>query len=120
MIPIALVEGEKKALAIRPLAKHELEKPRFIPVAIAGVWNWRGRIGKAGGPKGETLDAKGPIADLSRLAWKGRKVFIVFDTNVQTNESVKWARRGISRELATRGAQVDLVNLPEDCGVNGI
>src|SRR5205823_4213795 len=24
------------------------------------------------------------------------------------------------RELATRGAQVDFVNLPEDCGVNGI
>jgi hypothetical protein len=33
---------------------------------------------------------------------------------------VKWARKGISRELATRGAQVDFVNLPEDCGVNGI
>ncbi len=119
-IPIALVEGEKKALALWRLAKHEVEVPRFIPIAIAGVWNWRGRVGKTGGPKGERLDVKGPIPDLSRIAWAGRTAFIVFDANVHTNDSVKWARRGICRELATRGAKVDLVNLPEDCGVNGI
>ena len=119
-IPIVLVEGEKKALALWRLAKHGVDKPRFIPLAIAGVWSWRGRIGKTGGPKGERLDLKGPIADLSRVAWNGRKVFIIFDANVHTNESVKWARNGISKELATRGAQVDFVNLPEDCGVNGI
>jgi hypothetical protein len=119
-IPIALVEGEKKALALWRLANHEVNKPRFIPIAVAGVWSWRGRIGKAGGPKGERLDIKGPIADLSRVPWNGRKVFIIFDANVHTNESVKWARKGISRELATRGAQVDFVTLPNDCGVNGI
>ena len=119
-IPIAIVEGEKKALALWRLANHEVESPRFIPIAIAGVWNWRGTVGKTGGPKGERLDVKGPIADLSRIEWKERKVFIVFDANVYTNESVKWARKGISRELATRGAQVDFVNLPEACGVNGI
>ena len=38
-IPIALVEGEKKALALWRLARHETEKPRFVPIAIAGVWN---------------------------------------------------------------------------------
>jgi Domain of unknown function (DUF3854)/Domain of unknown function (DUF927) len=119
-IPIVLVEGEKKALALWRLANHDVEKPRFIPIAIAGVWNWRGIIGKTGGPKGERLDVRGPIADLSRVEWNGREVFIVFDTNVRTNESVNWARKGISRELAARGAQVDFVNLPEDCHVNGI
>jgi len=119
-IPIALVEGEKKALALWRLARHETEKPRFVPIAIAGVWNWRGTIGKTGGPNGERLDVKGPIADLSRIPWDGRVVFIVFDTNVQTNDSVKWARKGIARELATRSAKAQFVNLPEDCGVNGI
>jgi hypothetical protein len=119
-IPIALVEGEKKALALWRLANHETESPRFIPIAIAGVWNWRGRIGKTGGPKGERLDVKGPIADLNRIEWNGRKVFIIFDANVHTNESVKWARKGISRELTTRRAKVDFVNLPDDCGVNGV
>jgi hypothetical protein len=119
-IPIALVEGEKKALALWRLAYHETESPRFISIAIAGVWNWRGTVGKTGGPKGERLDVKGPITDLNRIKWNGRKVFIIFDANVHTNDSVKWARKGICRELATRGAKVDLVNLPEDCGVNGI
>ncbi len=119
-IPIVLVEGEKKALALWRLANHETQTPRFIPIAIAGVWNWRGRVGKANGPQGERIDVKGPIPDLNRIAWKGRKVFIVFDANVHSNDSVKWARKGIARELATRGAEVQFVNLPEDCGVNGI
>ena len=119
-IPIALVEGEKKALALWRLAWHEVERPRFIPIAIAGVWNWCGTVGKTGGPNGERLDVKGPIADLSRIPWDGRVVFIVFDANVHTNDSVKWARKGIARELATRRAKAQFVNLPEDCGVNGI
>ena len=45
-IPIALCEGEKKALALWRLAWHETEKPRFVPIAIAGVWNWRGTVGQ--------------------------------------------------------------------------
>jgi len=58
--------------------------------------------------------------DLGRIKWDGRKVFIIFDANVHTNDSVNWARKGIARELATRGAEVQLVNLPENCGVNGV
>ena len=119
-IPIALVEGEKKALALWRLAGYDTDKARFIPVALAGVWNWRGTVGKTNGPAGERLDVKGPIADLGRVAWQGRLVYIVFDINVDSNDSVKWARMGISRELGKRGAKVDFINLPPDCGVNGI
>jgi hypothetical protein len=57
---------------------------------------------------------------MSRIEWRGRTAFIVFDSNVHTNDSVKWARKGLGRELATRGSEVKLVNLPEDCQVNGI
>ena len=119
-IPIAIVEGEKKALALWRLARHESKDPRFIPVAIAGVWSWRGRIGKTSGPRGERIDVSGPIPDLDRIEWKGRKVCIIFDADVQNNESVKRARKGIARELATRGAEGEFVNLPTDCGVNGV
>lgn len=119
-IPIALVEGEKKAIALWRLAWHGTDRPRFIPIAIAGVWSWHGTVGKANGPNGERVDVKGPIPDLNRIAWQGRKVFIVFDANIHTNESVKWARKGIARELATRKAEVDFVTLPADCGVNGV
>jgi hypothetical protein len=45
-IPFAIVEGEKKALALWSLANHESSEPRFIPVAIPGVWNWRATVGK--------------------------------------------------------------------------
>ncbi len=119
-IPIVIVEGEKKALALWRLANEGVDVPRFIPIAIPGVWSWRGKIGKTPGPNGESLDVRGPIADLARVTWKGRKVFIVFDSNVHTNDQVKWARTGLSRHLATCEAEVKLVNLPKDCGVNGI
>ena len=119
-VPIVLVEGEKKALALWRLAWHDAEEPRFIPIAIAGVWNWRGKVGKANGPHGAPIEIRGPIADLSRINWKTRKTFVVFDANVHNNDSVSWARKGISRELTGRGAAVQIVNLPEDCGVNGI
>ncbi len=119
-IPIVVTEGEKKSLALWRLAHHDTILLRFVPVALPGVWNWRGVIGKTDGPNGERLDVKGPIADLGRIEWKDRTVFIVFDTNVRTNESVSWARKGIARLLASRGADVQFVNLPEDCGVNGI
>ncbi len=119
-VPIAITEGEKKALALSRLARYETERRRFVPVAIAGVWNWRGTVGKASGPRGERIDLKGPINDLDRIAWAGRKVFIVFDTNVHTVDSVRWARKGLARELATRGAEVEFVDLPQDCGVNGV
>ena len=88
-IPIVIVEGEKKALALWRLANHEIDMPRFIPIAITGVWNWRGTIGKTAGPKGERLDVKGPIPDLNRIAWDGRLVFVVFDTNVHSNVSFR-------------------------------
>jgi hypothetical protein len=119
-VPIIIVEGEKKSLALWRLAHHESDRPRFIAVAIAGVWNWRGTVGKTGGPNGERLEVKGPVSDLSRIRWNGRTVFIIFDANVHTNGSVKAARKAIARELTKRGAKVKLVNLPEDCGVNGI
>lgn len=120
LVPIALVEGEKKALALWRLAHHDVERIRFVPVAIPGVWNWRGIVGKTGGPNGESLPVRGPIPDLAWIFWERRTAFIIFDANVHTNDSVRWARNGISRELASRGADVKLVNLPEDCQINGI
>lgn len=119
-LAVVLVEGEKKSLALWRLAQWETNTLRFLPIALPGVWNWLGVIGKTGGPTGGRIDIRGPIPDLSRIEWKNRTVYIVFDANVNTNESVQWARKGIARELASRGANVQLVNLPADCGVNGV
>ena len=34
--------------------------PRFLPLGVSGVYNWRGTIGKTVGPDGSRLDVKGP------------------------------------------------------------
>jgi hypothetical protein len=119
-LPLVLTEGEKKALALWRLAWDGTDSPRFVPIAIAGVWNWRGVRGKASNARGERVDVKGPIPDLSRIRWEQREVFILFDANVNSNEQVEWARTGIARELTTRRATVKFINLPFDCGVNGV
>ena len=119
-IPIAITEGEKKALALSRLSRYETDLLRWIAIAIAGVWNWRGTRGKTTGPKNQRVDVMGPIPNLDRIEWRDRTVLIIFDANVHTNEDVKWARSGLCRELTTRGAIVKLVNLPEDDQVNGV
>jgi hypothetical protein len=50
-IPVIFTEGEFKALALWRLAIHETDTPRFIPIGLTGVWNWRGTIGKAPDPR---------------------------------------------------------------------
>ena len=115
-LPLAIVEGEKKCLAILRLATWESEKPRWLPVGIPGVWNWRGTVGKTTGPDGDRCDVKGPISDLDRISWSGRRVFIIFDSDVATNESVKAARRLLADELRSRGSIVLLVTVPAPDG----
>ena len=123
-IPIVICEGEKKCLALWRLAWHALpdsaEQPRFIPLGLPGVWNFRGVIGKAPGPKGDRRDVKGIISDFDRITWKHRRVFILFDANVSTNESVRLAREVLAKTLGRRGAEVRLIDLPERPGVNGV
>ena len=119
-VPIIIVEGEKKALALCGRANHESDRPRFVVAAIPGVWSWRGVVGKTGGKNGERLDVRGAIPDLSRIVWEQRTVFILFDRNVHTNRDVAAARKALAFHLAKVGATVKFVNLPEDCGVNGV
>jgi putative DNA primase/helicase len=122
MLPICLTEGEKKTIALYRLSLHNVEndKPRFFAIGVSGVWNWRGVIGKVEGANGERRDEKGTIADLELIDWKGRTVYIIFDTNVATNDSVRQARRSLSKDLMRRGAIVSFVEMPQEEGINGI
>ena len=119
-LPVAIAEGEKKTLAHWRLSLHETDSPRFLSVGLSGVWNWRGLVGKTTGPKGEPRDIKGPIADLERIAWAKRRVLIVFDADVRTNQSVAAARKQLSRALSGRGAEVYWVEVPDADGTKGI
>jgi hypothetical protein len=119
-LPLAIVEGEKKAIALFRLAFHETETPRFLPVGLSGVWGWRGVISKETDEKGARRDVKGVISDFDLISWKGRTVFIIFDTNVATNESVKAARLHLAKEAKRRGAIAHFVELPQTERVNGV
>ena len=112
-LPITITEGEKKALALLRLATWNREAPRWLPVGIPGVWNWRGTVGKTTGPDGERLDEKGVIPDVDRITWRGRKVYICYDSDVQENTSVKGARSALARMLKGRGADVFYIGVPE-------
>ena len=92
----------------------------FLPVGWSGVWNWRGTIGKTTNADGTRTDLRGVIPDFNLIEWNGRKVLIVFDANVKTNESVKAAQRELAKELTIRGAMPAIVELPELDGVNGV
>jgi len=114
-VPVAITEGAKKTISLHRLSWYGISdrlKPHFLPVGLAGVWNWRGTVGKAPGPDGSRRDVKGVISDLERITWMGRRVYVVYDLNVATNPSVDAARRGLTLELQRRGSSVLWVNLP--------
>ena len=104
--PVIVTEGEFKTLALWRLANHESTAPRFLPLGLAGVWNWRGTVGKTTGPNGDRRDVKGMIPDLDLVIWEGRRVIIAFDADADKNEQVEIARSLLARELRMRGAEV--------------
>jgi Protein of unknown function (DUF3987)/Domain of unknown function (DUF3854) len=110
-LPVLLVEGVKKTLAAWRLSRHEDGPPRFLVCGISGVWGWRGCIGKAPDASGARVDVKGVIADIDRITWPAREVFVLYDSDTATNEKVSAARRGLVKELRSRGATVTVPDL---------
>jgi hypothetical protein len=114
---IVLVESEKAALALMTWAKRRGIK--LLALATGGCWSWRGRTGIEENARGERLEMSGPLADLSYC--NNRKVYILFDANVATNDKVKKARTELIVELskAERNCTVMVVDLPLGDGING-
>lgn len=121
-LPLVYIEGEFKTLALHRLSVWKVNNnhPRFLPIGLPGVWNWRGIVGKTTGPNGERLDLKGVIGDFDRIEHKGREILICFDANTLTNESVRAARREFTKELLRRGGIVLHVDLPQLQNINGV
>ena len=98
-VALTITEGEKKALK----ACQE-----GIPcVGLAGVWCWKTKI------DGESVALPG----LDSIVWRGRQAVIAFDSDSQTNRSVRAAQDALAEELAGREAQVRIPKLP--AGPNG-
>ncbi len=109
-LPIVITEGEFKTLALWRLANHDSATPRFLPIGLGGVWNWRGTVGKNIGPNGERRDVKGAIPDLDLIPWEGRRVIIAFDADAEEKPQVYAAKILLRRELLIRGAEVALIH----------
>ncbi len=73
-------------------------------VALLGVWNWRGKNNHGGTTA---------LPDWEMIALKGRKVYIVFDSDVMVKDSVFQSLRRLKGFLESRGANVFPIYLPE-------
>ena len=121
-LPVVICEGEKKALASWALILAYVE--RFIRAVHGGYRPGSLAHGTGAalsarpiGPEGDRRDVKGVIPDFDRITWIGRKVAILFDRNVTSNDSVKAARRELTKELAERKADVEWIDLKLETGI---
>ena len=97
-VPLLVTEGVKKADAAvsRGLAC----------VALLGVWNWRGADDQGG---------KRLLADFERIPWNGRRVSIVFDSDLLEKDPVALALLRLGRVLRdSLKADVRVVRLPSE------
>lgn len=99
---LLITEGEKKALK----AMQE-----GLPcVGLVGVDGWsKARPRDASGKK------KGPrelLPDLESVAWKGRTVYIVYDSDATTKDEVRFAEYKLAEALRKQGANALAVRLP--------
>ena len=115
-IPIVITEGEFKTIALWRLANEDRLIPLFLPIGLSGVWNWKGTIGTTTDAKGTRVPEKGPIPDLARITWSGRRATIAFDADIDRKTEVKVARALLSRELRSRGAEVGFLEWEEGKG----
>jgi hypothetical protein len=90
-----LTEGEKKALRAC--------QDGLPCLALPGVWSWRTR---------NERDKSVPVPDLDHVLWRGRTVYIVFDSDFALKPSVRLAEFALAKELRGRGARVRAVRLP--------
>ena len=106
-LPVVITEGEFKTLALWRAANHGgRSRPRFLPLGVSGVYNWRGTIGKTVRPDGSRMDVKGAIPDLDWIVWAGRRVVIAYDADAVTKELVRIARSALAAHLRGRDALV--------------
>jgi uncharacterized protein (DUF927 family) len=117
-LPLVITEGEFKTIALWRAAWHAVgessDSPSFLPIGLSGVYNWRTRTPKTFDADGHRVDAPGPIADLLWIAWSGRRVIILFDSDIKTKFDVQVARERLTTDLQGRGAEVGWFPWPKD------
>jgi len=113
--PLVITEGKKQLIALTRVAANDNPAAvnwHFLPIAFNGVWGWRSKAANGG-----------VIPQFNDIDWQLRPVYLLFDSDVETNWKVRYARQQLALELQSRGAVVYFVNLPQgnsDKDKNGI
>jgi len=92
-VDLVITEGEFKALVSTQTG--------FPAIGLPGVWAWK--LAK----KVRLIPA------LENIAWKGRKVYIIFDSDITEKEGVQAAECQLAMLLTNLGAVVKCVRLPD-------
>jgi uncharacterized protein (DUF927 family) len=111
----ALVESEKATLTLAAWADRKQQK--IVPIGMGGCYGYLGRIGKRITSNGDRIDEVGVLSDLDCV--NGRRVYVLLDSNAESNPKVKKARNALVRELKQRDCKVLICHLPQIDGVNG-
>jgi len=96
-IRLITTEGEKKSLAA--------DQHGFACVGLVGVYGWQKKREGIGAPREL-------IPDMQGIAWAGREVSIIFDSDIVSNPDVRTAQAHLADTLAANGAEVRSVILP--------
>jgi hypothetical protein len=98
-IPLWFTEGVKKADALASAFGD-----RIVPVAVNGVWGWRGKNWMGGSLA---------LPDFEEIALKGRAVTLAFDSDVPANAQAMAGLHRLAKLLIARGvAHVAMLYLP--------
>jgi hypothetical protein len=91
--PVIVTEGEKKAICAAANG--------FPVIALGGVFNF-------------AMTGADLLPELELVKWRGRDVFICFDSDRALNGAIRTAEARLVEELHKRGARCFLVELPAD------
>jgi hypothetical protein len=75
----------------------------FASIGLVGVYGWQVA----------NLRPRALLAELVAVAWAGRRVWLVFDSDRLSKSGVLWAEWHLAGVLAGHGAAVKVVCLPE-------
>jgi len=89
---LLITEGEKKTICAAQYG--------YLCLGLVGVFGWKDG-------KRECL-----LPALDRIAWKGRRVYLVFDSDAVDNPDVQDAESRLAAQLLNREAGVRVVRLP--------
>ena len=99
---VGICEGEKKALAA--------DQAGLPCIGLTGVFAWQKARPK--NAKGRGVGERKLIDDLAAIQWRGRPVWICFDSDEKRKPNVNLARCELARVLCELGADVRFVDLP--------